>query len=183
MIMEDLRSLPAGPLIVAEGGLITPAMARPENQAVWLFPSRDVQVARLRVRHRGEVPWSYLQAMEPTIEQLAETGIATIAVDHLSVEEAIAEIERVFAPRIGKGPTATTVEERRSLIRQANQALVNQYASPSSRPLTTVDPDSVIRTFDCECALPECTALVELTISDAAAASAAPPPSILAIEH
>jgi hypothetical protein len=36
MIIDDLRSLPVAPLIVAEGGQISPAMAKPERQAVWL---------------------------------------------------------------------------------------------------------------------------------------------------
>jgi cytidylate kinase len=121
MIIDDLRALPAAPLIVAEGGPITPAMAKPERQAVWLLPSRDVQVARLHVRHQGAVPWSYLHPMEPTLERLAQTSITTISVDPLTVEETIAEIERVFADRIDKGPKAVTVEENRSLLRYANQ--------------------------------------------------------------
>ncbi|MEQ7128526.1 hypothetical protein ABN034_28880 [Actinopolymorpha sp. B11F2] len=183
MIIDDLRSLPAAPLIVAEGGPITPAMVQPESQAVWLIPSRDVQVARLRVRHRGDVPWSYLQSLEPIMEQLAGTSITTIFVDPLTVEETIAEVERVFAHRISEGPTALTSEENRSLLRDANQALVNQYASRSPRPLAPIEPDKVVRTFDCECARRTCAALVDLTIGHAAAAVMSDPPAILATGH
>jgi cytidylate kinase len=183
MIIDDLRSLPVAPLIVAEGGQISPAMAKPERQAVWLIPSREVQVARLRVRHRGEVPWGYLQAVEPTIKQLADTSITAIVVDPLTVNETVAELERIFSHRIGEGPTAVTVEENRSLIRDANQALVNQYASRSTRPLTPIEPDNVVRTFDCECARRSCAALVDLTIGDAAAAVRSAPPTILATGH
>lgn len=191
MIIDDLRSLPAAPLIVAEGGPITPAMARPESQAVWLIPSRDVQVARLSVRHPEGVPWSFLQRLEPIIEQLAETSITTIDVDPLTVDETVAEVERVFAARISEGPNAASMEEKRDLLRYANRALVNQHTSPSARPranpamhkITGGDPGRVVRTFDCECAGRTCSALVELAISDAAAAMAAAPPSILAPGH
>lgn len=183
MIIDDLRSLPATPLIVAEGGPIAPAMARPESQAVWLLPSREVQVRRLQTRHPDGVPWSYLHSLEPTIKQLAETSITTINVDPLTVEDTIAEVERIFARRIGEGPIAVTLEENRNLIRHANQALANQYASRSTRPLAAVEPDKVIRTFDCECGRRTCTALVELAISAAATALAVAPPSIQAPGH
>lgn len=184
MIVDDLRSLPEAPLIVAEGGPISPAMARPEDQAVWLIPSRDVQVERLRVRHPEGVPWSFLHSLEPIVERLSRTSITTINVDPLTVEETIAEVERVFAHRLAEGPTAATLEENRSLIRYANQALVNQCTSPTARPLVTGgNPGRSIRTFDCECASRTCTALVELTISAAVAAMSAAPPSILATGH
>jgi hypothetical protein len=187
MIIDDLRSLPASPLIVADGPL-TPSMAdaRPEilSQAVWLMPSKDVRYARLRIRHPDGVPSGYLISWEPTVTQLEETTITTIAVDHLTVQETIGEVERVFAPYLAKGPTAASLTERRSLIRYGNQAIVAQCTTPSARPRATGgDPGRVVRTFDCECAASLCDALVELRIGDAAAAVRNAPPTILATGH
>lgn len=183
MIVDDLRSLPTGPLVVAEGGTITPAMAGPDGLAVWLIPSKDVQLARLRIRHPEGVPVAYLQSFEQTMMQVVESNVRTIIVDGLTVAETVAEVERVFAPRIAEGPTAEGPEERRALLRAANRALVDQYARPSTRPLMPIELDKVIRTFDCECAAPTCDALVDLAISAAAAAVEEPPPSILAADH
>ena len=186
MIIDDLRSLPDSPLIVADGPL-TPSMARsrPEitSQAVWLMPSKEVQHARLRIRHPEGVPPAYLQSWESTVKQFEETDITRIRVDRLTVAETLSEVERVFAPYLGKGPTARSLEERRALIRYGNQALTAQYLSPSARPLVTVVPGELARTFDCECAAASCDALVELRVSDAAAAVAGVPPEILAPGH
>ncbi|WP_157181506.1 hypothetical protein [Actinopolymorpha alba] len=187
MIIDDLRVLPVSPLIVADGPL-TPRMAklRPEiaSQAVWLMPSKEVQHARLRIRHPEGVPPAYLKSWEPMAEHLEETTITTITVDHLTVDETIGEIERVFAAYIAKGPTAASLDERRSLIRYGNQALVAQYTSPSARPRVPVkDPGRVVRTFDCECAASSCDLLVELRVGDAAAAVRGAPSAILATGH
>lgn len=186
MMIDDLRSLPASPLIVADGPL-TPGMveSRPDitSQAVWLMPSREVQHARLRIRHPEGVPPAYLQSWGSTVRKFEKSGIRGIRVDHLTVAETLREVERVFAVYLGKGPTARSPEERRALIRHGNQALVAQYLSPTARPLATVEPGERAATFDCECAAAACDALIELRVSDAAAAVASEPPAILAPGH
>ncbi len=196
MVIDDLRSLPAAPLIVADGPL-TSSMAgllvergalqggsETACQAVWLRPSKEVQRARLRIRHPEGVPPSYLEKLESTVTQLGKTPIATITVDQLSAHETIGEVERVFAPYIADGPTAKSLQERRALIRYGNQAIVAQCLSPSARPLDAGrDPGGVVRAFDCECAATLCDALVELRVGDAATAVTGAPPTILASGH
>ena len=153
MMIDDLRSLPASPLIVADGPL-TPEMveSRPDitRQAVWLMPSKQVQHARLRIRHPEGVPLAYVQSWESTVRKFEESGITGIRVDHLTVVETLREVERVFAVYLGRGPKAGSLEDRRALIRHGNRALVAQYLSPSARPLATVEPGERAVTFDCE---------------------------------
>ncbi len=183
MIADDLRALPASPLVVAEGGPITPAMVTVPGRAVWLMPSREVQHERLRRRHPEGVPAYYLQTWDTLTATLAESPVSTLVVDGLTEEETLAEVERIFAPALAEGPTATVVEERRALIRYGNDALVTQHAGPLTRPEVPVDTSTVVRTFDCECADPACTALVDLVVADAVAAVAEPVPAILAAGH
>jgi hypothetical protein len=175
MILDDLHSLPASPLIVAEGGLTT-SVAEPASRAVWLMPSKEVQLARLRIRHPEGIPPGYLTSWDRTVNDLDKTAIATITVDHLTVDETIGEVERVFAPYLAKGPTATSPAERRELIRCGNQAIVAQHTRfPSGRTST--------RIFDCECAASSCDAFVDLRVRDAEAAVRDAPPAILATGH
>lgn len=183
MIIDDLRALPSAPLIVAEGGPVTPQVAAVGGEAVWLVPSRAAQAARLGQRHPDGAPEAYLRSWDPIVEQLAGADVWTLTVDDLTVAETITEVEHLFADRLAEGPTAKDPAQRRALIRYANQALVRQYTSPSSKPKVPGDPTKTSRVFDCECAAPTCSALVTLSISDAAAAVAVDPPSILALEH
>lgn len=175
MIVDDLRSLPPSPLIVAEGEL-TPSIAKPTSHAVWLMPSKDVQLERLRKRHPDGIPPDYLAGWDWTVEGLDDTDIPTISVNHLTVDETIGEVERVFAPYLANGPIAATVEERQGLLRWGNQAIVTQHTRfPAGRTTT--------RIFDCECAASSCDAFVDLRVSDAEAAVRHAPPTILATGH
>lgn len=183
MILDDLRAYPAAPLIVAEGGTITPAMAQPADQAVWLMPSRKAQRARLERRHPDGVPHGYLDSLDTQTELIEGAGVATVTVDEMSVTDVVDELERRFATRLSAGPTAASREERRALIREANDALVWQCVSPSTKPKRgPVDPGASL-VVDCECAAADCVALIETTIGAAAHAVQSPPPSILADGH
>lgn len=184
MVLDDLRALPAAPLVVAEGGLVTPDAVRRRDPAVWLMPSRAEQLRRLRERHPEGPPPTYLRSWRDLDRQLHGSGVPVVAVDGLTVEQTIAEVERLFQPHIEAGPTATTVPERRDLIRYANQAIVRQRTSPSARPLhPPTDPAALSVTFDCECAAPTCTATVTTTVGEAARAIQQPPPSLRAPGH
>ncbi|MET9023308.1 hypothetical protein ABZV93_25380 [Actinopolymorpha sp. NPDC004070] len=183
MILDDLRALPATPLVVAEGGPISPEMVSTPGRAVWLMPSREVQRERLRRRHPEGVPAYYLQTWDRLTATLANSAATTLVVDDLTEEETLAEVEAVFASALAEGPTADGVDERRALVRYGNDALVTQHAGPLTRPEVPADPATVVRTFDCECADPACTSLVDLTVADAVAAVSEPAPSILAAGH
>lgn len=183
MILDDLRGLPDAPLVVAEGGPITPAMASQGGHAVWLMPSQAEQQRRLAGRHPSGVPEAYVRSWEIVRSQLDGSGVAELAVDGLGVEETLVELERLFAPQLAAGPVAETLEERQALLRYANQAIITQCLSPSTKPLNPAPPDQIVRDFECECGSPDCVAEVTLRAIDARAEAVAGPPAILAPGH
>lgn len=183
MIVDDLRALPRTPLIVAEGGPIHPEMVTLGGAAVWLLPSPEVQRERLARRHPDGIPTGYLRTYEKVLADLAAGTVPTLVIDGLSVSETVDELSRRFTDRLAAGPTAAGIDARRALIREGNRALVAQYTSPRAVPLVPGDPGTSIRTFDCECAAPDCIALVCLAVRDAAVAVDRDPPAILAAEH
>ncbi|GAB3427543.1 P-loop nucleotide/nucleoside kinase family protein [Flindersiella endophytica] len=183
MILSDLRELPAAPLVVAEGGQMTPAMASLGGSAIWLMPSRDEQRRRLAARHPDGAPDAYLRSWDVVREQLDGSGVAELPVDGLSVDETLAELEVFFEPRLTAGPVASTLEERQDLVRYANQAIITQCLSPSTKPLNPLPPAQIVRDFECECGRADCLAQVTLRAVDAQTLAAAPPPAILAPGH
>lgn len=184
MVLDDLRALPAAPLVLAEGGPVTPERVGPHGPAVWLMPSRAEQLRRLEQRHPDGPPPAYLETWELVDRQLREADVPVVAVDGRTVEQTIAEVERFFQPRLAAGPTATTVPERQALLRYANQAIVGQRTSPSARPLRSPpNPAALTVAFDCECAAATCTAMVTVTVGEAARAIQRPPPALRAAGH
>lgn len=180
MIIEDLRSLPTTPLILAE--LMPPeGVVTPVGQAVSLMLSQEPQRTRLERRHPHGVPPRYLRSWQTMTERMTKSGAHVIVVDDLTADDTIAATERFFARRLTEGPTARTIEQRRELLRYANQALVTQCLGWFHHT-TGGDVSDTVLDFDCECAAPTCTALVNLPLADASTAVHTPPP-ILAPGH
>jgi gluconate kinase len=180
LTVEDLRALPSSPIIVVDGAPPDPALAA--GQAVWLLPSQSVQRARLQRRHPDGVPPRYLRQWQRTTERAAASRAATVTVDNQTVEQTVAEVERIFARRLAAGPVATTVAQRRELLRYANLAIITQCQGwLAHQPGRSVR--LAAQMFDCECAQPGCTALVELPVEAAETAVAFEPPTILATGH
>jgi hypothetical protein len=181
LTVEDLRALPGSPLIVVDGAPPDPAVAA-AGQTVWLLPSQAVQQARLEQRHPDGVPPRYLSQWQQVTERAAASCAPTVTVDNLTVEQTLAEVERVFARRLAEGPVATTAAQRRELLRYANWAIIAQC-----RGWLAHQPGRGIRLaaqmFDCECARPGCIALVELPVEAAESAAAVGPSTIIAAGH
>ncbi|GAA2757618.1 hypothetical protein [Actinopolymorpha rutila] len=183
MICEDLRSLP-WPLVVVEGALVTPDLTTPTGSAVWLMPSKEEQRARLEKRNPDEVHDGYLWGRQLIRSQLdAAPDAATLVVDNQTVSQTLAAVENHFAKVIAAGPTARGARERQQLLRYANEVAVTHCLKAFERASVPRDADQVIRSFDCECAEPTCDALVDLTVSDAAAALSSRSPALLAPGH
>jgi hypothetical protein len=150
MVTDDIRALPKRPLIVAEGTTV-PAGVDP---AVWLdrpsaWPDNPV----------------FVHFAEAILENARRQGIRVITVDG-SVEETIAAVEEQFAEPLAAGPGAESLEERRALVREANEALVIQVRTGTARPWATETPETLTRDFICECDDPECRAVVLLTAAE-----------------
>lgn len=181
LVIEDLCALPGSPIIVVDGAPPTAAVAV-AGPVVWLLPSRAVQRARLEQRHPDGVPPRYLQQWDRVAEYAAASGDPIVTVDNLSVGETVAQVEQVFARRLAQGPVATTVARRRELLRYTNRTIISQCRGWLAHQRAR-DVWPAAQTFDCECARPACTALVELPVETAEPAIATPPPAILAAGH
>lgn len=162
MVVADLAALPVSPLVVAEGALLPPDKAEP-TRSVWLVPTREFQA-----RHRHD-PERRTEPMDVVVAAATRHGIPIVVIDgSRTVAEIAAEVESRFAGALAAGPRATTLIERRALLREANLDVVNQIRAGCSRPWATADPDVQVRTFTCECGETSCDADVETTVGIAA---------------
>lgn len=181
MILDDVRRLPASPLIVAEGSPLRPQLIAGEPEArsrsLWLAPTPELLRARLEARAtRGDVSdprraqdtairRALLDAAE--IEgQARACGLPVLVADgSRGVDETVAAAEAVFAEALAAGPGAETAAERRALLRYANEAVVSQCLAYLARPWAGGDAESMVRAFVCECDDPECDAVIELSVA------------------
>jgi hypothetical protein len=125
----------------------------------------------------------YLYGWQLVSAQLAGADATTITVDGQTVSQTLAAVENRFAQPIAAGPTARTVRERQHLLRYANQVAVSHSLRSLARQQAPPDASKIIRTFDCECAAAACDALVDLSVSAAAALLTDSPPTLLAPGH
>jgi hypothetical protein len=181
MIVDDLRRLPASPLILAEGSTVLPELVTSgiaeRSRAVWLVPAPGLQRARLAGRGgppaderdrraRENVARLNLLVGAEIERRAAASGVRVLVVDaSLTVQGAVAAVEGLFADALAEGPCARTAAERRALVRYANEAVVSQYVAYFARPWTEGDAASTVRPFACECDDPECQAVVELAVA------------------
>jgi hypothetical protein len=174
MVLDDLRTLPDSPLVVAEGSVI-PARAvsrgiAERSRAVWLIPTRDFQQAALAVQGTPPGPSElYLMLRETIAREASEHGAPTLIVDgSRDVEATVAVVEELFAEALAEGPRAETRTERRALLREANEAIASQVRAYYARPWADGDAESVVREFICECGEPLCDASVRIPVGNVA---------------
>ena len=186
MVVDDLRRLPSAPLVVAEGSTL-PAFAvssgiAAAGRAVWLLPT--FAFGQSHVDERAMPPhiraWhaeTYRLGLEHIEREAAEHGAPVIVVDGTQdLDEVAAEVESRFRDALDEGPRAESQEERRALLREANDQILGQCRGFLSRPWAGADEETFVRDFVCECDDPLCEAQLELTVADAAARLAEPKP-------
>jgi len=170
MVVDDLRLLPTSPLTVAEGSPISPAvvssrMADP-NRVVWLIPTTEFHRAQLQELELSRGPYELYRLLAAAIERQArDHAVPILTVDgSRSIDELVASVEHLFASALAAGPRAETSADRRALLRDANAAIAFQVRGYYARPWADGDPDSVVRTFVCECGDSACDSSVELAV-------------------
>lgn len=187
MVVEDVRGLPASPLIVAEGSTVPPAIvtsgSADATRALWLLPTLEFQRARLEEQGIPPGPTQLYLLLAAEIERDArEHGAPTLTVDgSRGVGAMTALVEARFADILSAGPRAKTVAERRALLREANDAIVAQVRGYHARPWAEGDAEAAVREFVCECGDPACEAVVEVAVGAFARAAKAGP--VLAEGH
>lgn len=172
LVVEDLRALPAAPLVLAEGTTVPAAAVDDPARALWLVPApafRDAQLAARDVTPEERAGYALLAE---TIEAEARAhDVPVLVVDGSRGVAATAEAaERHFAAALAEGPHAATRDERRALLREANEAVVEQVRTGHAYVRARGDPDDVVRLFVCECGDRACVAEVEATVREAARA-------------
>src|SRR3954469_19604841 len=115
MVLEDVARVPPSPLIVAEGSVIRPANVPPRAAAVWLVADPSVVRERLGLRD-GQSNRLY----ELMVDVVAADVDAPRALSMEAVElnATVSAVEPVFAEQLARGPLATSVDERRALLRE-----------------------------------------------------------------
>jgi len=166
MIVDDLRRLPASPLIVAEGSPIAPALVTDRSRAIWLLPTPELQRAYLAERKLEPGPAAlYEHAATEVDRQAREHDMPVVVLDgSCSLNEVVEAVEDHFADALGAGPRAATEDERRSLLREANAAIMSQVRAYHARPWAVDDAGVDVRTFACECGDRSCEADVRLAV-------------------
>jgi hypothetical protein len=170
MVLDDLRGLPGAPLVVADGSTVLPELVAQghaeRDRAVWLLttPERHREFHETKgVGHLAEYRWLVAQEIE---RQATAYDVNVLRVDDtVGVDEALAAIEELFADALEEGPRAETLDERRALVRFANEAIVDQARGYLARPWSSGDEAAFPREFLCECGDPECTESVVLAVA------------------
>ncbi|MBO1331718.1 AAA family ATPase [Streptomyces sp. VRA16 Mangrove soil] len=166
MVADDVRALPAAPLTVAEGTVVTPgvAAALPGRAALWLLPTPELLEKRLTERELGPAPLALYRRLAAVIErEVLDAGAPHLWVD--GDTDAVAAVTTAWAGVLAAGPRATTAAERRALLREANEGVVAQYTAFFARPWTPDGPRDAVAVFSCECGDPDCTACVEWPVA------------------
>jgi hypothetical protein len=165
MILGDLRVMPDRPIIVAEGTPVTPSITV-ADPAIWLLPAPEVQQARLAARRLPPgVQTLYRLMAQEIAREVTDRGARTLRVDGCRrVDDTVAEVEEVFAPALGAGPTATSDVERSELLREANAVVVVQYRAYTARPWASRTALATVYPFACECGRTTCAADADLAV-------------------
>ncbi|MFJ8953705.1 AAA family ATPase [Streptomyces sp. NPDC102381] len=161
MVVDDVRALPPAPLTVAEGTTITPGVARalPGRAALWLLPTPELLEKRLAERELGPGPLAlYRRLAQEIAEEVRESGAPFLSVDGSA--DTTEEVARLWAGPLTEGPHAGAADERRALLREANEAVVAQIAGYFGRPWADGEPGDREVAFSCECGDASCTARV-----------------------
>jgi hypothetical protein len=159
MLVDDVRALPDAPMVVVEGTTV-PADRSP---ALWLSrPSA----------------WPDSPVFRRFAEEILERGErhgVPLLLNEGPLDETIAAVEQHFADALALGPRAQGLEERRALLREANEAIVRQVRGYFARPWAEGDGEAMVRDFICECDDPECRAVLEVSIAEFVRGSASGP--------
>lgn len=172
MVVDDVRSLPASPLVVAEGSTVPSSTVDDPGRAIWLLPTPGFQQARFEERGLPQAARDFYRLLADTIARdAAAHAVPVLAIDGtLGVDEVVEEVERHFAVALATGPTAADLGERQALLREANLAQVEQVRAFYARPWASGDPEAVVRAFVCECGARDCVEELRLPVGVAAAA-------------
>jgi hypothetical protein len=157
LVLEDLAALPASPAVIVEGPFVLPELLPAGAQAVFLAP-REEQIRRVRAE-RGSRPI------------IAERDVLLAQrLPGLTVDRPLAEMIELVASRFSLDGLPRAID--RPAVRRFENDVLARQVTLWKESGTAPDGDWPLP-FACECETPGCSEIVELTLDDYAAASAA----------
>jgi hypothetical protein len=170
MVVDDLRALPPAPIVVAEGStlpasVVSSGVADPWR-VLWLLPTPAFQEAQLAATGVAEGPARLARLLRRRAEiDVGDHGLRTLIVDgSLGISDMVTTLERAFQAALAAGPVTTALDERRRLLREMNEDVVNQVRGYHRRPWAVGAPDLVECLFVCECGRPTCEAEISAPV-------------------
>ena len=151
LVLEDLAALPSTPAAIAEGPFLLPELVPPESQSVFLVPPEE-QIRRVRAE-RGSKP------------VVADRDVLLAQrIPGLPVDRPLAEMIELVAAQFSLDGLPREID-RPAVRRFENDVLARQLDLwPGYQGEWEVP-------FACECDTPGCGDVIELTLSEYAAAS------------
>jgi hypothetical protein len=167
MVLDDLRTLPPAPLILAEGTTLPPYAADPAR-SVWLLPTQDFQRSQLMARGLPRPQARLYMALREVIAREAATHrLPTVTIDgSTGPSETIRTVEAMLRGPLAQGPHAETTLDRQELLREQNRAAIDQVTGFFARPWATGDAGDATVRFVCECGDPACLTEIEGKLRD-----------------
>jgi hypothetical protein len=174
MVIDDLRALPPAPLIIAEGSTLPASVVSSgvadRAQVVWLLPTPAFQDAQLMATGVADGLSRLARLLLRHAEGDArDHGLNVLVVDgSQAIADVVTILEREFRAALAAGPVATGLEERRQLLREMNEDVVNQIRGYHRRPWAVGQPELVEALFVCECGRPTCEVEIPATVGQVA---------------
>lgn len=181
MVIDDVRSLPTSPLIVAEGSTVPASAASSgiaeRSRSVWLLPTPEFQAAQLAARRTAGGPALLYRRLSEVIErEVGEHDAPSLTVDGTrGLSEMLEAVEERFSDALVTGPRAETLQERQRLLGEINEAVLVQVRGYYARPWAEGDPNVVRRRFVCECGDTTCDLDLDLEVGRVSAQPALAP--------
>lgn len=168
LVLEDLKALPAMPGAIAEGPFLLPSLVPPGTPSLFLVPTPERLMTTAAERGQRPVVLERNLLLAERIRTEAEAaGLCVLDVDRpLAVMVELAD--RLFAPAVERLPRTV---DRPAIRRLENDVLARQvrlYRASGDAP-----PGDAPLPFACECPVSGCSDVVELTLGEYEALSAA----------
>lgn len=183
LILEDLAVLGGGPLVIAEGPQLFPALvaahlASPAH-GLWLVPTEDFQrrtlAGRIGPSHTSNPDLARRNRLgrdailnELIREQAAERGLSVLEVDgSVGLNDMVEAVGDRFAACIAAGPRAADGAEHRHIRRVENAAVRDNLVAWREDVGVARMPEPIQFDFSCECpAVRGCRERVRLTTDE-----------------
>jgi hypothetical protein len=138
MVIDDVRALPAAPLVVAEGSVVPASLISgglsDETRAIWLLPTPGFQRAQLSGLPPG-AQTLYTLLRDVIDQEIHEHRAPVLTVDGTrGIDEVCDAVEELFAGAIAEGQRAKTLGECQALLRARTKRWSSRFGRTTGAP-------------------------------------------------